>query len=97
MDHQCNEVNMCKWVYGFECDTLKLRMKTTNQNQNQNLVSFCSKFYMEMNIKVHKLEPELRPQDPSHGFRQRSAIHDLSDGQSELTTHSGLQFGGDPM
>lgn len=40
--------------------------------------------------------PELKPHDPSHGLRQRSAIHDLSDGQSELTTHSGLQFGGAP-
>lgn len=50
-----------------------------------------------MSIMNYKFEPELTPQEPSHGFRQRSAIHDLSDGQSELTTHSGLQFGADPM
>lgn len=37
-DHPCNEVNMCKWVCGFECDILKIQMQTTNYRS----VSFCS-------------------------------------------------------
>lgn len=37
-----------------------------------------------------------RPQEPSHGFRHFSASQARSLGQSEWTTHSGLQYGGEP-
>lgn len=46
--------------------------------------------------KKTKFLPELKPHEPSHGFRHFSAIQDLSDAQSELTIHSGRQFGGEP-
>lgn len=37
-----------------------------------------------------------KPQDPSQGFLHFSEIHARSLGQSECTTHSGLQKGGEP-
>jgi hypothetical protein len=37
------------------------------------------------------------PQDPGHGSRHFSLMHAWLLGQSELITHSGLQFGGIPM
>lgn len=38
-----------------------------------------------------------KPQTPSHGFLQRWLMHDLSRAHSELTKHSGRQFGGAPI
>ena len=37
------------------------------------------------------------PQRPGHGSWHFLFMHALSDGQSELTTHSGLQLGGEPI
>lgn len=54
-------------------------------------ISFNFRFqFLNLNL------PELKPQEPSHGFLHRSAMHALSDAQSEFTTHSGRQLGGEP-
>lgn len=37
------------------------------------------------------------PQDPSHGLIHFWLLHALSEGQSELTTHSGRHKGGLPI
>lgn len=43
------------------------------------------------------LHSALKPQEPGHGSLHFSVIQAIVDGQSVLTTHSGLQLGGEPM
>lgn len=39
----------------------------------------------------------MKPQEPGQGSLHFSVIQAMVEGQSVLTTHSGLQLGGDPM
>ena len=43
------------------------------------------------------LQWALTPQRPGQGSWHLRLMHALSEGQSELTTHSGRQLGGDPI
>lgn len=43
------------------------------------------------------LQSALNPQDPGQGSLHFSDIQAKFEGQSVLTIHSGLQFGGDPI
>ena len=50
-----------------------------------------------MGIWLRTRQYAFTPHKPGHGSWHLRLIQALSDGQSELTVHSGLQFGGEPI
>lgn len=51
---------------------------------------------VHMGLWLITLHSAFGPHGPGQGDTHFWFLHDLSAGHSELTTHSGLQFGGEP-